>query len=296
MKFGLRHIRYFIAVAEELHFRRAAERLGVAQPALSKAIQHLEAELGVVLFERTNRLVELTNAGREFFKGSQSIINTVNHTVENAKSVHEGKIGTLRIGYTDFAIAGMLPNLLREFREEHPGIILQPHHDVTKTQLNKLYEGVLDIGFVTGPIKLPEYEQISIQKDAFICFVHKNHHLAGRKSIKLSELANEDFIHGPYSDWEHFYSYIMPLCRDAGFIPNIVQEVFNSDGILGLVASGMGVTILTDTSQSTAINGLVSIPIEDVSHRLNTVAIWKRDAIDNSTMKLVEFLRQREFT
>ncbi len=296
MKFGLRHIRYFIAVAEELHFRRAASRLGIAQPALSRAIQHLEAELNIVLFERTNRHVKLTDAGREFYKGSQAIMNNVNHTIENARNVSEGRIGTLRIGYTDFAIAGSLPNLLREFSKAQPGIILQPHHDVTRVQLKKMEEGTLDIGFVTGPISLPSYEQILIQKDAFICFVHKNHHLAGRRSIKLSELANEDFIHGPYNDWEHFYSYLIPLCRDAGFMPNIVQEVFNSDGILGLVASGMGVTILTDSSKSTAISGLTSIPIEDVTHKLTTVALWKNGSPDSATMKLVEFLRQHELT
>ncbi|WP_108881816.1 LysR substrate-binding domain-containing protein [Anderseniella sp. Alg231-50] len=294
MKFGLRHMRYFIAVAEELHFRRAAERLGVAQPALSRAIQHLELELGIVLFERSNRQVALTSAGREFLNGSRGIMNAVDHTVENARQVHSGQKGTLRIGYTDFAIAGALPNLLRAFRKDQPGITLQPHHDVTRTQLEKLDAGLLDIGFVTGPVSIEGYMQILVQKDRFVCFVHENHPLAGRKSIELAELANEEFVHGPYRDWEHFYSYLMPLCREAGFMPNIVQEAFNSDGILGLVASGMGITILTESSQSTAINGLKSIPVDHVAQRLDTVAIWNGNSKDHCTGQLVEFLRKHE--
>ncbi|GFE64663.1 LysR family transcriptional regulator [Litoreibacter roseus] len=293
MKFGLRHMRYFLAVAEELHFRRAADRLGIAQPALSRAIQHLEAELGVVLFERSNRNVRLTPAGQEFLDGTHGILNAVDHTVENTRQVHAGGIGTIRVGYTDFAIAGTLPSLLQTFRGKQPGITLQPHHDVTTLQLEKLAAGVLDIGFVTGPVSKPDYEQIEIQQDQLVCIVHENHRLANRQSVRLDELANEDFIHGPPREWEHFYAHLMPLCRSAGFIPRIVQEAFNSAGILGLVASGMGITILTESSLIAARRGLIPIPIETTAEPLSTLAIWNPQSLSGSVARFTEFLQAR---
>ncbi len=168
MRFGLRHIRYFIAVAEELHFRRAAERLGVAQPALSRAIQHLEQELEVLLFDRSNRNVQITSAGRRFLDGCRGIMNAVGSTVEDVRQVHRGQMGNLRIGYTDMAISGVLPSLLKSFQAQQPGIVLQPHHHVTATQVKKLDEGELDIGCVTGPISRPGYEQLQIQSESLV--------------------------------------------------------------------------------------------------------------------------------
>ncbi|SDX86332.1 transcriptional regulator, LysR family [Ruegeria halocynthiae] len=294
MKFGLRHIRYFIAVAEELHFRRAAERLGVAQPALSRAIQYLERELEVTLFVRSKREVQITRAGETFLKSCRGVVNSIGHAVETTRMVHSGEMGSLRIGYTDMAIAGQLPTLLKEFQEQRPNIVLRPHHDVTVTQLKKLDEGELDIGFVTGPISRTGYEQCPIQSENFVCIVYESHPLAGRNSIRLEELAHEDFVHGSSKDWEQFYSYLFPLCRRSGFVPNIVQEAFNSAGILGLVACGMGVTILTDSVSNSISSGLVAIPIEDVTEQLQTVAFWKVGAEDGAMDLFVEFLQQHD--
>lgn len=293
MRFGLRHIRYFIAVAEELHFRRAAERLGVAQPALSRTIQHLEQELGVLLFDRSNRSVQITNAGRTFLDGCRGIVNAVGNVVEDTRKVHSGQMGTLRIGYTDMAIAGVLPTLLKSFQARQPGIVLQPHHDVTATQLEKLDEGELDIGCVTGPISRPGYEQVPIQSENLLCVVYENHRLAGRGSIHLEELAQEDFVHGPAKDWEHFYSYLMPLCRRSGFVPNIVQEAYNSAGILGLVACGMGVTILTEGIRNSLTKDLVPLELEGVTEQLQTVALWKTDPMVGSKSLFIDYLRQK---
>ena len=291
MKFGLRHIRYFMAVAEELHFRRAAERLGIAQPALSRAILYLEQDLGVTLFNRSNRSVQITQAGLTFQKGCRGVMNAVEHTVENTRQVHRGQIGTLRIGYTDMAIAGLLPRMLKDFQTQQPGLVLQPHHDVTTTQLRKLEDGELDVGFVTGPISRMGYDQCLIQSEKFVCVLYEHHPLAKRSSIRLEELAQEDFIHGTSKDWEHFHSYLIPLCRRSGFVPRIVQEAFNSAGILGLVACGMGVTILTESVQSSAGSGLIVISLEDVSEQLHTVAIWKTETSDRATNMFSDFLR-----
>ncbi|WP_294606603.1 LysR family transcriptional regulator [Roseovarius sp.] len=292
MQFGLRHIRYFMAVADELHFRRAAERLGIAQPALSRAIRNLEDQLGVELFDRSNRRIAITQAGKTFLDGCRGVINAVEHTVENTRRVHQGQIGTLRIGYTDMAIAGLLPRRLKDFQEQQPGLVLQPHHDVTTTQLHKLEDGELDVGFVTGPISRIGYDQCLIQSERFVCVLYDHHPLAKRKSIRLEELAHEVFVHGTSKDWEHFHAYLIPLCRRSGFVPRVVQEAFNTAGILGLVACGMGVTILTESVRGSAGAGLVVLPLEDIAEQLQTVAIWKARSGDRATGLFIDFLRE----
>ncbi|GAB5467920.1 MAG: LysR family transcriptional regulator [Rhodospirillales bacterium] len=292
MKIDLRHIRYFIAVAEMLHFRRAAERLGVAQPALSRAIQHLEQELEVSLFDRANRSVRITDAGRSFLEGCRGVMNALEHSIEDTRQVHRGQIGSLRIGYTDMAIAGVLPSLLKAFQARQPRIVLHPHHHVTATQLRKLDEGALDIGCVTGPISRPGYEQLPIQSERLLCIVYENHRLAGRGSIRLEELAHEDFVHGPMEDWEHFHSYLIPLCRRSGFLPRIVQEAYNSAGILGLVACGMGVTVLTESIRDSLSNGLVPLALEGVTERLQTIALWRADPMVGSKALFIQHLRE----
>ncbi|MDA8740652.1 LysR family transcriptional regulator [Rhodobacteraceae bacterium] len=294
MRIDLRHIRYLIAVAEELHFHRAAEKLGVAQPALSRAIQHLEIELDVVLFNRNNRSVQITPAGKTFLAGCREVINKMENTIEKTQLTHQGIFGLLRIGYTDVAIAGKLPNLLKSFQDEQPEIILQPHHDVTVSQIQKLDAGSLDVGFVTGPINRLEYEQCLVSSESFVCVFYKSHPLAKRKAVRLEELAKEDFVHGSSKDWEQFYSYLLPLCRRSGFAPRIVQEAFNTSGILGLVSAGMGVTILTESVRNLIGPDLVVIPIQDTAEKLQTVAFWKSFSNEGPLGLFTEFLLRHE--
>ncbi|MEH6443461.1 MAG: LysR family transcriptional regulator [Oceanospirillaceae bacterium] len=275
MRIELRHIKYFTALAEQLHFRRTAEHLNVAQPALSRTIQHLESEIGVLLFERTNRSVKLTEAGQVFLEGCKGLINSMEAAIENTRRVSYGELGTLRIGYTDFAIAGVLPQLLKDFRLAHSGIVLQPSHGVTTNQLEMLAASQLDIGFITGKVQHSGFDSCPVQSESFICLVYETHPLANRKSIKLAELAGEDFILGPIKDWRYYYDYLIPLCREAGFTPNVVQEAFNSAGILGLVACGMGVTILTESIYNHGSKGIVSLKIEGIKDQLVTSAIWQ---------------------
>lgn len=291
MRSDLRLVRYFVAVAEELHFRRAADRLGIAQPALSRAIQTLETELGVALFLRSNRNVQITPAGQIFLERSNEMLSLMRSAAEDVRNAHDGRVGTLRIGYTDFAIAGPLPNLLKGFQERQRQITLKPQHGVTLTQLNWLAEGQLDIGFVTGPVNKNGYDEHPVQSEAFVCVCADCHRFAVRPSIRLAELAVEDFVHGSSTDWQHFYDFLIPLCRRAGFTPRVVQEAFNTAGIFGLVSCGMGVTVLTENVCGGLPPGLVMIPIEDVSERLTTTAIWRHDHMAGPTRHFVEYIR-----
>lgn len=291
MRSDFRRIRYFVAVAEDLHFRRAADRLGIAQPALSRAIQSLEEELGVTLFVRSNRNVQITRAGQVFLDHVREILQLTERAAAAVRNAHEGRVGSLRIGYTDVAISGRLPTLLKEFQQRQPQITLLPQHGVTLTQLGRLTEGKLDIGFVTGPINKDGYDQHPVQSEDFVCVCANSHPFATRETIALSDLADENFVHGSSTDWQHFHDYLIPLCRRAGFTPRIVQEAFNTAGILGLVSCGMGVTVLTESVRQTLRPGLAVIPISDLSERLITCAIWRRDQVVGPTLHFVEYLQ-----
>jgi DNA-binding transcriptional LysR family regulator len=292
MKIGLRHMRYFLALADALNFRRASEHLHISQPALTRTIQHLEAELQVMLFERSQNFVRLTDAGRAFQDGGRRVINGMEATIDLTRRVSVGEAGALRVGYTDFAIAGALPELLKQFHQKHPGITVRPHHGVTATQLKELDNDRLDIGFVTGPVRQPGFQSQVVQTDRPICIVPEGHHLATRKSVALGDLAEEDFVHGPAEAWAHFYDYLFPLCRRAGFQPRIVQEAFNSVGILGLVSCGMGITILTESIYNFGTGGLVPLPITDITEVMVTEAVWASENLRLPTQHFVDFLGQ----
>ena len=275
MKLRLRHIRCFISVAEELHFRRAAEKLGIAQPALSRTIKDLESELGLTLFERTNRSVQITRAGSAFLHGCRAVINAMDRAVDTARRVDQGQIGSLRIGYTDAAIANVLPGIVKSFQRRQPDIALQLNHEVTVSQLRKLEEGELDVCFATGPFNHADYRQLLVCSEPFVCVTHGDHPLARRSGIRLAELAGENFVHGAPKEWEIFYSCLIPLCRRAGFVPRIVQQGRTTADILGLVSCAMGVTILTASMCEVYGSGLAMIPLDDVEEMLQTVAIWQ---------------------
>ncbi|SEK87076.1 transcriptional regulator, LysR family [Roseovarius azorensis] len=294
MKIGLRHIRYFLVLADDLNFRRASEHLHISQPALTRTIQHLEAELKVLLFERSQNFVRLTDAGRAFQEGGRRVLNGMEATIDLTRRVSIGEAGALRVGYTDFAIAGALPELLKQFHQKHPGITVRPHHGVTATQLEELQDDKLDIGFITGPVRHPGFQSRVVQNDRPICIVPEGHHLAMRRSVTLADLAEEDFVHGPAEAWAHFYDYLFPLCRRAGFQPRIVQEAFNSVGILGLVSCGMGITILTESIYDFATGGLVPLPISDISEVMVTEAVWLSDNLRLPTQQFVDFLAQQD--
>ncbi|MEV8468866.1 LysR family transcriptional regulator [Fluviibacterium sp. DFM31] len=294
MNFRFRHLRYFIAVAEEQHFRRAAERLGIAQPAISRAIRDLETDLGVVLFERSNKKVEITPAGQRFLKDCKNIWRSLENAVTDVRLVSEGRAGALRVGYTDMAISGRLPGLLKEFQDREPGIVLRPHMDPTIYQLERLRNDELDIAFVTGPIKESGLEQLPIQSEKFVCIVYSSHPLAKRESVRLEELANEDFVLGPAKEWEHFQAYLFPMCRQAGFIPKVTQEAYDTSGIIGLIACGMGLTVHTEGVRRFLRTDVTMVPLSDPHEPLMTVAVWKRNHRSGPVDRFLDFIGERK--
>ena len=275
MQFGIRQITHFKVVADNLHFGRAARQLNIAQPSLSRSIKHLEEQIGVQLLERNNRNVSLTDAGKIFLDGCHRLIDSMEGTVIQTRKASVGEAGHLIIGYTDYAISGLLPQILRDFRKLYPDISFEPTHGFTEAQLDDLEAEKLDLGFVTGPFERPGYSSVTLQEDSYVAVLYENHPLAENASIHLAELASEPYILGSQECWKHYHDHLFRICRDAGFVPNVVQRAFNLEGIFGLVACEMGITVQTACVFNLLRKGLVIRPISGLNETVPTVAVWK---------------------
>ena len=291
MKIELRQIRYFEAVALELNFRRASERLNMAQPALSRAIQQLESRLGTALFVRTSRNVALTPAGRVFLEGCSSISQQVDSLENRVLQAATGEVGNLIIGYTDFVISGVLPKLIKAFQSAYPGIHLELVHGFSYEQVTMLKDLKLDFGFLTTPINERELDHIQVQRDSFVVVMPGNHPLAERESIELASLANEPFIIGTEASWSRYNVQMNKLCLSAGFLPKVKQEAFNSEGIFGLISANMGLTIYPSCVSNYFRHGISIRPIANSNAELITAMAWNNEHISAAQQCFIEFIR-----
>ncbi len=286
----IRHMLYFVAVAETLNFRRAAQRLNIAQPALSRAIRQLEETLDTRLLERSNRWVELTEAGRVFLDGCRRTLLSAEKTVRDTHKARAGEIGHLAIGYTDFAISGALPEIMQEFRSRFPEVTVDLAHMFTFTQLQALEAGDIQVGFMTGPVRQPGLEHVTVQDERLVVILPESHPLTRLRAIPLARLAGEPFVTGHAAHWRHYLSHMMAVCQRAGFRPRIVQEAFNSEGIFGLIAANMGLTVHTECARNYFRKGLAIRPLKDSSYRVPTVAAWRSTEVSPALRRFIEFI------
>lgn len=292
MRIEIRHLRAFLAVAELLHFRQAAERLNLAQPALSRTIQQLEDAIGVSLLTRNNRQVELTEPGKTFLEECKKLMTQFDLAINNTRRAGQGEVGRLSIGYTDFAITGRLPTILEEFKSLYPEIKIDLLFGSTEEQLALLNDGRIDFAFLTGPNRSPGLTAITIQRDRFIAAVSDRHPLAKRSEIELQELAEEPFIVGSMERWKHFRRHLDVLCMTAGFMPRIFQETFNSEGIFGFVAANFGVTIHLACAENYIRKGVTTLPIKDATSFLETEAAWLTATSTPAQRTFSEFIQR----
>lgn len=293
MRIEIRHLRSLIAVADCLHFRRAAEQLNVAQPALSRTIAQLEDAVGETLFRRNNRQVELTEPGRVLVEESQQILGQLEQAVTRTQRAGRGEIGRLAIGYTDFAISGKLPTILDEFRHQHPDLNFDLAFGSTAQQLEALLQKRLDFGFITGPNLTPGLVSRPIQRDRFIAAVSETHPLAQRDSIDLRELAREPFILGSREMWFHFRKRVDDICAKAGFVPQVAQETFNSETVFAFVACNFGVTVHLECARNYVRKGVRMVPLSDVDESLVTEVAWRKEGITPAQQTFLDHLEQR---
>ena len=239
----LRHLRYFLAVAEELHFGRAAQRLGIAQPPLSRQIHDLELELGFSLFERSRPRIALTEAGRVLYGHARSTLTGLELGVREARSTHLGERGRVSVGYPSSLAYSGLTELLRAFRARFPGVEVGLRELPPSGIIDALKARQLDVGFVRGPLDDAELTVERVRRESLVVAMPSDHLLAKKKRIALGALAGEPFVFFPRERSPAFFDLLIGLCREAGFQPRIVQEAPQVD-VLSLVAAGFGLSIV----------------------------------------------------
>lgn len=239
----LRHIRYFVAVAEELHFGRAAERLHLAQPPLSQQIRKLEEILGYALFIRTSRQVKLTSAGEMFLDRARSTLRKVAEDMEIARSAGRGELGFLTVGFIGSGMLTSLPAMLGEYRRRHPRLNLQLRESYTAGVVQALIEGTVDVGFLRdgGPTDGLEIE--TLFSEPFIAVLPRAHRLAKHKSFSAAQLRDEPFVFFSPTVGSRAHQKTVSICEEQGFRPQVVQEAPQWLTILRLVGAGLGVTV-----------------------------------------------------
>ena len=239
----LRHLRYFVAVAEELHFGRAALRLHLAQPPLSQQIRKLEEILGYPLFLRTSRAVKLTSSGEVFLERAKRTLRNVQEDMEEARSVGRGEEGFLRVGFIGSAMLTPLPAMLGRYRRLYPKVNLQLHESYTSLVVQKLMKGELDAGFLRDGGRMPGLEVEPLFSEPFIAVLPKKHPLAKHKTISAKDLRDEPFVFFAPAAGTLAYEKPVSLCEEHGYRPNVVQEAPQWLTIMRLVGAGLGVTI-----------------------------------------------------
>ena len=262
----LRQLRYFIAVAEELHFTRAAERLHIGQPPLSHAIQMLEADVGAQLFERTKRWVRLTEAGKLFLADARRIVALAEQASDTARRAQRGEAGELRIGFTySTPLTPLFAQVINRYRSEYPAVSLVLHELATLRQLEGLVQRTLDLGFIRPPeVAMPEAIGLTtLREDPLVVVLPSAHPLARKKTVAMADLNGQPFVMYPQNAGTGIYPQIFRLCRAAGFTPHIAQQAGEASTIIGLVAAGCGITILPASFDRIRMDGVRYRTISD---------------------------------
>lgn len=290
----LRHLRYFAAVGEEQHFGRAAARLHIAQPALSRQIRDLEKEIGFLLFERLPRGVRLSPAGSLFLNDARRILQDVADATRRAEQVALGKLGTLRIGIaTAVSWHGKVADTFREFRRRQPDVELVVHHLLSIRQIEALLAARLDVGFAAS--MKPWHKDLAhaqFAEDRMVLAVPKGHPLTRRERIRLRDLQELPFIW--FQRWVNpaFYDQLMAACARGGLrAPRIIQEAPDRDTQLGLVQCRIGIAWLNESTRWHCPRGVVLLPVVDMNLRLPFSLVWRRD---NASPLLQKFVTQFE--
>ena len=274
----LRHLRYFVAVADERSFSRAAEKLGIAQPPLSQQIQSLEKELDVILFDRTKRPLQLTSAGQAFLEASRSTIANLEQSIQRTQRIHLEELNCLTIGFTSSIANGVLPNILRTFRQHYPEIKLILWEENSAFQIERLRDHQTDVVFVYQNHDLTTANDLTmmpLSQEMLVVVLPQNHPLAVQSQISLTDLANEEFIMPRTLVVSALPEQIADLCKEAGFKPNVVQEATFMVTILGLVAGEVGISILPSSVQNLQRQGVVYRPIQEKTPVNQLIAVWR---------------------
>ena len=281
----IRHLRYFMRVAQELHFGRAAEVLGVSQAPLSQQIAQLEERIGVRLFDRTTRRVTLTPAGQTLLKGSDEILLRFENAIDEARSVGGLKAGRLKIGAMPSALYSVLPLALQALSVRVPAVQFDMNFHTTEEQLPLLADRRIDVAFIRPSRSMSGFQTLEVHREGFAAVLPARSPLAKRESLQIRDLKDEKFI--GFSDIRgvDYQGIVLRHCRCAGFTPQIVQRVSHTKAVVALAAAGIGVGIVPRWVEHEPLDGLAVRPLAELPEAISTVAAWRTNGF-NPLVKL----------
>ena len=268
----------FLAVAEEMNFRRAAQRLSIDQSALSRRIKALEERVGFALFLRNTHGVRMTEAGADFHEANLDLLGRLDAATDRARRVAQGASGRLRIGYMTFAAADLLPRAVRAFRAAHPRVAIELDYQPTLSQKLSLARGEIDLGLMLGPLEHADFATLALSAEPLAAVMAETDPLAARPALTLAELAAAPMILGHPASWDFFRARLDEIFALGGQRPKVAFEAPDLTGILGLVRAGLGVTVLPGGLRPFCPQGVAMRPLTDPEARIATLAAWRRPA------------------
>jgi DNA-binding transcriptional LysR family regulator len=296
----LRQLGYFRVLAEELHFGRAAQRLGIAQPALTQQIQTLERDLGAKLFQRTKRSVQLTVAGRLTLEQALRTLKEAERTATVARKAGRGERGSVEIGYVgSAAFSGTLSKIISDYRRTNPDIELHLHEFDISQQVEDVYSGRIDVGFIRPPVRRwPDgVTSLILWREPIIIALPKGHPLSRRRAVPISVLANEPFIATEFQEGVGFHAQVAAICRAGRVTPRITQRGRQFAAIASLVSAGLGVAFVPDSLRNLRFPNVVYRPLADVKGVTDLALVFRKSEQAPAVVSLInkarQFVRQR---
>jgi DNA-binding transcriptional LysR family regulator len=276
----LRQLRQFIAVAERLHFGRAAATLGISQPPLSRSIQDLERRVGARLLARSRHRVELTAEGAHFLAEARRLVAQLESAVVDVRRMAGGEKGRLRIGFIPLADYGVLPRLLTAYKAAHPDVTLTLREMLSPEQLVRLVLGDLDFGLLIPPVTSSDLEHVVLQREQFVAALPFDHRLArARSRLAVRQLAREPFVVVPRELAPRLHDVVTAIAAQGGFSPQIAQEAIQMQTVVSLVSSGLGVALVPASVARLGRQGVVYREITDPHPRLDLWLAWRRGSL-----------------
>jgi len=272
----LRKLRYFVVLAEELHFGRAAQRLHITQPPLTMAIQALEAELRVPLFTRSPRHVALTHAGMVFLEQAQLLLARAADAIELARAADRGEVGRLTVAFMSASVDTLLAPVLRDFASRFPAVRLELREMPMPQQFPALRNGDVDLGFVRPPVDFAELDSEILLNETLVVALPRGHALAKLRRIPARRLAPESFVMFRRAPGLVLHDLVMRFCLQIGLSPRVVQEATQSHVIVGLVSAGIGVALVPSSTQGTRMRGVEYRPLLEKTPAVQTALAWRR--------------------